>query len=133
MNMVFVNFPVTDLARSIEFYAKLGFTQNKEFSNDQASAMVWGDHFWIMLLTHDFYSKFIGKKKIADTSTTNSALIAFNLQNAESVKEFGRIAKENGGDAYFVDMGMPEDQMYGLEVSDLDGNMLEPMWMQWPS
>lgn len=133
MNMVFVNFPVTDLARSIEFYTKLGFTQNKEFSNDQASAMVWDEHFWIMLLTHDFYSKFIGKKKITDTSTTNSTLIAFNLQNAESVKEFGRIAKENGGDAYFVDMGMPEDQMYGLEVSDPDGNMLEPMWMQWPS
>lgn len=38
--MVFVNFPVTDLSRSIEFYTALGFQQNKEFSDDNAASMV---------------------------------------------------------------------------------------------
>ena len=38
--MVFVNLPVTDLSRSIEFYTALGFKQNKEFSNDEAAAMM---------------------------------------------------------------------------------------------
>ena len=27
-------------------------------------------------------------------------------------------------------MGIPEEQMYGLEVQDLDGNSLEPVWMK---
>ncbi|MGC3418108.1 glyoxalase, partial [Enterococcus faecalis] len=27
-------------------------------------------------------------------------------------------------------MGIPEVQMYGLEVHDLDGNSLEPVWMK---
>ncbi|TKK59008.1 glyoxalase, partial [Enterococcus faecalis] len=31
---------------------------------------------------------------------------------------------------YRVDMGIPEEQMYGLEVQDLDGNSLEPVWMK---
>ncbi|MBL1230654.1 VOC family protein [Enterococcus sp. BWB1-3] len=127
--MVFVNFPVTDVQRSTEFYQKLGFTQNKDFSTEEASAMVWDDNFWIMLLNHDFYSKFINGKKIADTKTTSSVLTAFSLESAEAVKKFGETAKANGGDFYRVDMGIPEEQMYGLEVQDPDGNTLEPSWM----
>ena len=133
MNMVFVNFPVSDLARSIAFYEKLGFKQNAQYTDDNASAMVWDEHFVIMLLKYDFYRRFIGDKKIADTKTASAALIAFTMPNADAVKEFGRIARENGGGCYRVDMGVPEDQMYGLEVQDPDGNMLEPTWMPSPS
>ena len=133
MNMVFVNFPVSDLARATAFYEKLGFKKNETFSNDVSSSMVWDEHFYIMLLKHDFYSKFIGERTIADTQKTSAALIAFTMQSAQAVKEFGRIAQENGGSMYRVDMGVPEDQMYGLEVQDPDGNMLEPTWMPMPS
>lgn len=127
--MVFVNFPVSDLKRSTAFYEKLGFTQNKEFSTDEAVSMVWDDHFWIMLLNHEFYSRFIKDKTIADTQTTSSALIAFSMESASAVKKFAEAAKTNGGDFYKVDMGIPEDQMFGLEVEDPDGNILEPNWM----
>ncbi|MGC6770184.1 VOC family protein [Enterococcus sp. LJL51] len=127
--MVFVNFPVSDLSRSVEFYQQLGFTQNKEFSTEETSSMVWDDNFWIMLLTHDFYQKFIKDKTIADTRTTSGALIAFSMESAEAVKKFGETAKKNGGDFFHVDMGIPESQMYGLEVLDPDGNTLEPNWM----
>ncbi|MEI5988920.1 VOC family protein [Enterococcus crotali] len=127
--MVFVNFPVTDVKRSTEFYEKLGFKKNVEFSNEQTSSMVWDDNFWIMLLNHDFYSKFIKEKQIADTKTTSGVLVSFSLESADAVKKFGDIAKANGGDFYKVDMGIPEDQMFGLEVLDPDGNSLEPTWM----
>lgn len=128
--MVFVNFPVADLDVSTAFYAKLGFKKNEDFSNEVASSMVWDDNFSIMLLKHAFYKQFIGTKEIADTKATSAALIAFSLSSAEAVKEFGKIAKENGGNVYRVDMGIPEDQMYGLEVQDPDGNGLEPTWMK---
>ncbi|MBM7687706.1 glyoxalase [Enterococcus ureilyticus] len=128
--MVFVNFPVTDVKRSTEFYEKLGFKKNQDFSTDETSSMVWDDNFWIMLLNHAFYSKFIKDKTIADTKTTSATLIAFSLDSAEAVKKFGETAKANGGDFYKVDMGISEDQMFGLEVQDPDGNSLEPTWMQ---
>ncbi|MBC9825670.1 VOC family protein [Carnobacterium inhibens] len=127
--MVFVNFPVSDVNRSAAFYEKLGFAKNNEFSNDEAVAMVWDDHFWIMLLNHEFYSRFIKDKTIANTQTTSSSLIAFSLESADAVKKFAETAKANGGDFYKVDMGMSEDQMFGLEVQDPDGNTLEPSWM----
>lgn len=127
--MVFVNFPVKDLSRSTAFYEALGFRQNKEFSNEDAAAMIWDDTFWIMLLTHDFYRKFLKNKEIADTQKVSGALIAFSLDSAAAVKEFGAIAEQNGGTVHHVEMGIPESVMYGLEVQDLDGNALEPSWM----
>ncbi|MTD38645.1 glyoxalase [Erwinia sp. CPCC 100877] len=128
--MVFVNFPVSDVKRSTEFYKQLGFKKNEEFSTDEASSMVWDDHFWIMLLDHTFYSKFIKDKKIADAHTTSSVLVSFSMESPEAVKKFGETAQANGGDFYHIDMGMPEDQMFGLEVQDPDGNTLEPTWMK---
>ena len=127
--MVFVNFTVSDVNRSAAFYEKLGFTKNNEFSNDEAVAMVWDDNFWIMLLNHEFYSRFLKDKTIADTQTTSSALISFSLESADAVKKFAETPKTNVGDFYKVDMGRSEDQMMGLEVQDLDGNTLEPSWM----
>lgn len=124
--MVFVNSPITDLSRSIEFYTALGFKQNKEFSNDEAAAMMWDDTFWIVLLTHDFYRKFLKNKEIADTQKVSAALNSFSLDSVAAVKAFGSTAEKQGGTVHYVEMGIPESMIYGLEVQDLDGNCLEP-------
>lgn len=130
--MVFANFPVQDLKKATEFYTKLGFTQNKEFSDERASGMVWDDNFWVMLLTRDFYKEFIGEREIIDPQKMSGALIAFSLDSAEAVRKFANAAKENGGTFYKSEQGVPEDVMLGLEVVDLDGNILEPTWMALP-
>lgn len=70
-SMVFVNFPVEDVDKSVAFYEKLGFKKNEEFSTDEASAVVWDDTFWIMLLSHGFYKKFLKDKEIADNKKTS--------------------------------------------------------------
>lgn len=128
--MVFVNFPVADISKSVEFYSALGFKKNEEFSNESASSMVWDDTFWIMLLSHEFYKKFLKDKEIADTHKTSGALISMSLACAEEVKRFAETAKENGGSYHEVDLGIPEEEMFSLEVQDLDGNTLEPVWMK---
>ncbi|MHC5229447.1 VOC family protein [Enterococcus sp. LJL99] len=130
MTMVFANFPVKDLEKSTAFYESLGFEKNQEFSDDHASSMSWDENFVIMLLKHDFYQKFIQNRQIADAHKTSGALIAFSMNSADEVRQFGEKAQLNGGSAYHVDMGIPEEYMYGLEVLDLDGNTLEPMWMK---
>ncbi|BDP77006.1 hypothetical protein EfmAA242_12340 [Enterococcus faecium] len=72
----------------------------------------------------------IKDKEIADNKKTSGALISFSVENADEVKKFAQIAKENGGTFHEVDMGMPEEEMFSLEVQDLDGNTLEPVWMK---
>ncbi|KRL05635.1 VOC family protein [Liquorilactobacillus oeni] len=127
--MVFVNLPVTDMQRSIKFYEALGFIKNPEFSDKNGSGMMWGKNIWVMLLTHDFYKQFLKGQTIADTKKTNNSMTAFSMESIAAVKEFAQKAKENGGDFYHVELGMPEDQMYELEVKDPDGNILSAAWM----
>ena len=56
-SMVFVNFPVADVNRSVAFYEKLGFKKNEEFSTEEAGSMVWDDTFSISILRlYFFYS-----------------------------------------------------------------------------
>ena len=78
---------------------------------EEASSMVWDDTFWVMLLSHDFYKKFIKDKEIADNKKTSGALISFSMDNADKVKKFAQIAKENGGTFHEVDMGIPEEEI----------------------
>jgi uncharacterized protein len=126
---IYVNLPVSDLARSIAFYEALGFTKNPMFSGDHAGSMMWSDDIVVMLLTHDFYKNFLRDKDIADTHKTSSVLLALSLDSKEAVQQFADTAKENGGDYYQVDMGAPADMMFGYEVTDPDGHGWEPMWM----
>jgi predicted lactoylglutathione lyase len=126
---IFVNLPVKDLNKSTEFYKALGFTQNMDFSNEKASAMVWSEDIYVMLLTHDFYKTFLKGKEIADVQTTSGALFALSLESKEAVQQFADIAKQNGGDYYKSETGVPEEMMFGYEVQDIDGHTWEPLWM----
>lgn len=130
--MVFVNFPVKDVKASTRFYEALGFSLNPDFSNEDTSCMVWDENFFIMLLAHEKYQFFTPNRTIADSKKTSSALIAFSMSSADEVKIFGEKAKDNGGYVYQIETGISEEYMYGLEVQDLDGNTLEPMWMAQP-
>lgn len=131
MTTVFANFPVTDLPRSIVFYETLGFQKNEEFSNEQASALVWDDTFWVMLLTTPFYEEFLSAGKVvADTKKVSGALVAFTVDSVEKVKELGRLAEQHGGRVRRLNRDIPEELMYELEIEDPDGNQLEPCWMK---
>lgn len=42
---IFINLAVKNLAKSMDFYTALGFTNNLQFSNDTAKCMVWSETF----------------------------------------------------------------------------------------
>lgn len=128
MKQVFINLPVSDLNASTAFYEALGFTKNPMFSDENASSMMWSEEIVIMLLTKDFYSKFLRDRGVVDANASG-ALIALSLETKEAVQQFADAAKANGGDYYKVEMGVPEEMMFGYEVLDPDGNQLEPVWM----
>lgn len=126
---IYVNLPVKDLAKSIEFYEKLGFKNNPAFTSETGASMQWSDDIVVMLLTHEFYKTFLRDKEIIDAKTTSGALLAITFDTKEEVQKFADTAKENGGDYFKSNTGVPEEMMFGYEVEDLDGNTWEPIWM----
>lgn len=126
---VFINFPVSDLEASTKFYEALGFTKYEGFSDENASSMQWTEDIVFMLLRRDFYATFLEGKSVADTQATSGALVALSMDSKEDVQKFADTAKANGGDYFVAGPNKNLDFMFGYEVHDLDGNTLEPVWM----
>lgn len=126
---VYINLPVKDLGKATKFYQALGFKKNDTFSDEKGSGVEWSNEIVVMLVTHDFYKKFIPGKQIIDGKTTSGVLLALSFDSKDEVKKFAETAKANGGEFFKGEYGVPEDMMFGYEVLDLDGNQWEPVWM----
>lgn len=127
MSKIFINLPVINLQKATDFYKALWFKQNMDFSNTDASAMVYDDNLSVMLLTHDFFQKFLGYKTISFASTTTEVLNALQFESRNEVDDFFNKAIQAGGkktiDTY--DHGF----MYGRDFEDIDGHIWEAFWM----
>ncbi len=94
---VFINLAVKDVVQSMDFYTRLGFTNNPEFSDETGKCMVWSEHIFVMLLTHDKFKGF-ASKPIADTKSNIAALFSLYFENLEKVNE---IVNKGLGDRRF--------------------------------
>jgi predicted lactoylglutathione lyase len=123
---IFVNIPVTDLTKSMDFFKKLGFTFNSQFTDETAASMVLSEHIFVMLLTYDKFKQFTNKQ-IADANTTTEVLIAIDADSREEVDSLVKKAVEAGGSLYAEsqDYGW----MYSHSFADLDGHQWEVVWM----
>ena len=125
--MIFVNLPVSDLARATAFYEAVGAKKNEQFCDGTASCMVFSDTIYAMLLTHDKFRQFT-PKQIADAKKVSEVLICLSADNREGVDEMVGKAKAAGG---VVDPCPKQDYgfMYGRSFEDPDGHIWEVMWM----
>lgn len=123
---IFVNLPVKDLSKSIEFYKKLGFSINPQFTDETAACVVISDDIYAMILTQDKFKQFT-KKEIADSTKTTEVLVALTAASRAKVDEFVKKAVEGGGKIHRD----PEDYgwMYGHSIEDPDGHIWEIFWM----
>lgn len=127
MSKLYINIHVLDLPKATAFYEAIGFTKNPDFSNADAAAMVWDDNLCVMLLTYEFFQKFIGQKNISFAHTTTEVLNALEFDSREAVDTFFDKAIKAGGKKTVetADHGF----MYGRDFEDLDGHIWEAFWM----
>lgn len=128
MSKLYINLPVENLSISIAFYQALGFVQNMDFSDEKAAAMTLDDSLSVMLLSRDFFSRFVpAGKAISDSHTTTEVLNALELDSKEAVDALFEKAISAGGkktvDTY--DYGF----MYGRDFEDPDWHIWEAFWM----
>jgi len=126
--MIFVNLPVTDLPRSMQFYEAVGFTNNPQFTNDQAAAMMWSDAIVVMLLKHDFWKTFTSKT-IPDARETAQVLLCLSQDSQDAIEAIVAKAVAAGGRADPTPKQDMEGFMYGRSFEDPDGHIWENAWM----
>jgi predicted lactoylglutathione lyase len=123
---IFVNLPVKNLKKSMDFFAKLGFAFNPQFTDQNAACMIVGEDIFIMLLVEDFFKTFT-KKTIVDATKSSEAIIALSADSKEKVDEIVNKALAAGGKT----SNDPNDQgwMYGWGFQDLDGHLWEVFYL----
>lgn len=124
---IFVNLPVRDLNKSVEFFTKLGYQFNAQFTDETATCMIVGEHIFVMLLTHDKFKTFT-PKAICDATKSTEVLVCLSAGSRAKVNEMVGKAVRAGGTTY----NKPQDHgfMYGHGFQDLDGHIWELVYME---
>ncbi|TWI90983.1 VOC family protein [Chitinophaga japonensis] len=123
---IFVNLPVKDLKRSMDFYAQLGYSFNPQFTDDKAACMVISEDIYTMLLVEEFFKTFT-KKAIADASKTTEVILSLSADSRQQVEEQVKKAVAAGG----TTPNEPQDHgfMYQHGFQDPDGHLWELVYM----
>lgn len=125
INQIYVNLPVKDVQKTREFWTKLGFSINEQFSDEKAICVIMKeDHIYTMFLKEEFFQTFTDRP-IANGETTQT-LLAIGANSREEVDNMVKTATENGGSTY----SEPRDHgwMYQNAFSDLNGHQWEVMF-----
>ncbi len=123
---IFVNLPVKDLGKTIEFFTKLGFTFNPQFTDENATCMIVGEDIFVMLLVEKFFKTFT-KREICDTAKDTEVIVALSAESREKVDQMISKVIEAGGE----ESRAPQDYgwMYGRSFQDIDGHLWEIFYM----
>lgn len=123
---IFVNLPVKDLNKTVEFFTKLGFTFNPQFTDENATCMIVGKDIFVMLLVEKFFKTFT-EKEISDTTKNTEAIVALSAQSREEVDQLMEKVLGAGG----REARDPQDHgwMYGRSFEDINGHLWEIFYM----
>ena len=123
---IFVNLPVKDLTKTIDFFTKLGFRFNPQFTDENATCMIVGEDIFVMLLVEKFFRTFT-KKEICDASKNTEVIVALSVESREKVDQIVNKAIESGG----RESREPQDHgwMYGRSFEDINGHIWEIIYM----
>ncbi len=123
---IFVNLPVKDLGKSIDFFTKLGFSFDPQFTDDNATCMIIGDDIYAMLLVEPFFKSFTSKE-VVDATKSAEVILALGVDSRQQVDELVDKALAAGGQSgsFSSDDGF----MFGRSFQDIDGHLWEALYM----
>jgi uncharacterized protein len=124
---IFVNLPVKDLQKSIQFFTQLGYTFNPQFTDETATCMIIAEDIYAMLLTHAKFQEFT-PKAICDATKSTEVLVCLSQESRQHVDDLVSKALTAGGTTH----ADPKDYgfMYQHGFEDLDGHIWELIYME---
>ena len=96
MKQIFINLPVDNVEKAMNFYTSLGFTINPEFTDDTQSCMVWSEHIYVMLQSQKMFRLYI-KKQMPDPKKYQTASYTLPVESFNKVNEIIENGLKAGG------------------------------------
>ncbi|NBT08912.1 MAG: glyoxalase/bleomycin resistance/extradiol dioxygenase family protein [Chitinophagia bacterium] len=119
MKQVFINLPVKDVNKSMEFYKALGFVVNPLFTFDDQKCLCWSDSIYLMLQNHEMFISGINKN-FPDPKQNVTATFTLPVDSLEILNNIIENGIKAGGTVpnAMVDEGF----MLLRNIEDLDGH-----------
>ena len=126
---LWINLPVKNVAKSKEFFTKIGFTPNTHYpeTTDSGCVFVGSKNIAVMLFLDKTFSQVCGAE-IADTKKGTEVLLSFDAESREEIDEMAKKVVAAGGTIF----GKPSEiqgWMYGMGFIDLDGHRWNMLYM----
>ena len=122
---IFINMPIANLKRSVDFFTGLGFTFNPQFTSEDTTCMLVGPNIFAMLLERDRFTGFIDKP-VADTSSSE-VILSLGCESPDEVRKLAEAAFALG--ARKVNEIDDKGFVISWGFEDLDGHLWDLFWM----
>ena len=122
---VWINLPVKSPAKSKEFFQKLGFGFNSQYSE---YAMTVGSKNVVFMLFESAEFAGVVQNKVTDTSQSSEVLFSFDGESEKEVDEVAEKVRKAGG-KIFSEPAAVQGWMYGFAFQDLDGHRWNMLYM----
>jgi predicted lactoylglutathione lyase len=124
---IFVNLPVKDLKKSVEFFTLLGYQFDPQFTDENATCMIVGENIFVMLLVERFFQTFT-KKELCDATKSTEVIVCLAVDSRAKVDEL--VAKAQAAGATTPMESQDHGFMYQHGFQDLDGHLWELVYME---
>jgi predicted lactoylglutathione lyase len=122
---IFVNLPVKNLGRSMQFFTSVGFSFNPQFTGETSACMVISESIFVMLEEASRFKEYT-QKPISDATRSTEMILALDAESRSEVDATVERAVNAGGLATNKrDHGF----MYASGFQDPDGHLWELLWM----
>ena len=126
MKQIFINLPVHDVEKSMQFYLALGFTLNPLFSDNQQKCVIWSDAIYLMIQTKQFSNSYLNKT-IIDPKKSLSISLTIPVESKHMVNDIVEKGLQAGGIEPVS--ALEEEFMFLRSIEDLDGYLLGIMYL----
>ena len=96
MKQIFINLPVENVEKSMQFYIQLGFSNNPLFSDDEQKCMMWSEHIYVMLIAQEKFVSY-SKKPFLSKKNDVDAYFTLPVESLERVNEIIEKGLKAGG------------------------------------
>ncbi|MFI5158100.1 MAG: VOC family protein [Sphingobacteriales bacterium] len=127
---LWINLPVKNLKRSVDFFEAIGFSFAKNspgFTPTSAPMQIGSKPVIIMLFESSIFQSFT-QNPIANAEQGTEVLFSFDAESREEVDEIAKKAEAAGANV-FAKPHEKDGWMYGCGFADLDGHRWNSLFM----
>ncbi|MES2796798.1 MAG: glyoxalase/bleomycin resistance/extradiol dioxygenase family protein [Bacteroidota bacterium] len=126
MKQIFINLPVENVEKSMNFYIQLGFSMKPLFTDDQQKCMVWSEQIYVMLIAQEKFKSY-SRKPISGKKNNIDAYFTLPVESLARVNEIVENGLKAGGTEPMpmIDEGF----MQIRKIEDFDGHTWDIIYL----